>query len=596
MSSLGHQLATSVLVVGAGKSGLRAAIEVAEAGVAVIAVHKRTADDIRTVVAGGSEGAPMIPRPSPGPGDTWERHAADTLHESHLLADPRTAQIVAHYAAQGFHDMGRYGMRFDRQGDGGPARRQLGDRMDRRAAFTGEHTSLEVQRALRDRAQELAIPVLSGVYVTRLLVDGGTVFGAYGFDVVDGSRYLVHADSVILATGGHTRIWRRTSSRRNENTGDSFRLAVEAGARLRDPELVQFHPAGLITPENAAGMLLDEAARGEGGVLLNNLGERFMTRYDAERMELSSRDRVSLASYNEIKEGRGTQAGGVWLDLSHLPRETILTRLPRVHQALLDLQMLDITRDPIEVAPTAQYSLGGVWVRPEDHSTDVNGLFAIGEASSGLHGANRLEENSLIELLVYGRIAGRAAAEYSATLTSQQRSPAAIRAAEADVSRLLAADGDQNVRALQRSVRRLMTEHAGVVRDEAGLSAGLDGLDEIEARVTNMGVHIDIGGFQDLAYAYDLRSTVLAARATLECALERRETRGCHNRSDYPHVDPDLKVNMVWSPTTGVRREPVPPIPTDIAELMYDVSADAELLEQEPAMRAPRQDRDSPDR
>jgi succinate dehydrogenase / fumarate reductase flavoprotein subunit len=202
----------------------------------------------------------------------------------------------------------------------------------------------------------------------------------------------------------------------------------------------------------------------------------------------------------------------------------------------------------------------------------------------------------LIELLVYGRIVGRAAAEYSARLTSQQRSPAAIRAAEADVSRLLAADGDQGVRALQRSVRHLMTERAGVVRDEAGLAAGLAGLDEIEARMANVGVHIDIGGFQDLAYAYDFRSTVLAARATLECALERRETRGCHNRSDYPDVDPDLKVNMVWSPTTGVRREPVPPIPTDIAELMYDVSADAELLEQEPAMRPPRQDRDHPDR
>ncbi|MFJ9098015.1 FAD-binding protein [Streptomyces sp. NPDC102405] len=595
MSSLGHQLATSVLVVGAGKSGLRAAIEVAEAGVAVIAVHKRTADDIHTVVAtGGSEGAPVIP--GSGSGDAWERHAADTLYESRLLADPRTAQIVAHHAAQAFHDMGRYGMRFDRQGDRRAARRQLGDRVYRRAAFTGEHTGLEVQRALRDRAEQLAIPVLSGVYVTRLLVDDGTVFGAYGFDVVDGSRYLVHADSVILATGGHTRIWRRTSSRRNENTGDSFRLAVEAGARLRDPELVQFHPAGLITPENAAGMLVNEAARGEGGVLLNNLGERFMTRYDAERMERSSRDRVALASYTEIKEGRGTQAGGVWLDLSHLPRETVLTRLPRVHQALLDAQRLDITRDPIEVTPTAQYSLGGVWVRPEDHSTDVKGLFAIGEASSGLHGANRLEENSLIELLVYGRITGRAAAEYSAMLASQQRSPAATRAAEADVSRLLAADGDQNVRALQRSVRKLMTERAGVVRDEAGLAAGLAELDEIEARMANVGVHIDIGGFQDLAYAYALRSTVLAARATLECALERRETRGCHNRSDYPDVDPGLRVNMVWSPTAGVRREPVPPIPTDIAELMYDVSADAELLEQEPAMRPPRQDRDYPDR
>ncbi|MFE0450139.1 FAD-dependent oxidoreductase [Streptomyces sp. NPDC058914] len=573
MSSLGHQLATSVLVVGAGGSGLRAAIEVAEAGVAVIAVAKRTADDVHTAVAapGGSAWAPA----TVGTGDAWERHAADTLREGRLLADPRTAQVVARYAGREFHDMGRYGTRLDRRGHGGPDQRRFADHPYRGAAFADEYNGPEVRRALRARAKELGIPVLTGVYVTRLLVDEGTVFGAYGFDLVDGSRYLVHADSVILATGGHTRLWRRTSSRRDESSGDAFRLAVEAGARLRDPELVQFHPLGLIGPENAAGTLITEAARGVGGVLLNNLGERFMARYDAERMELCSRDRVALASYTEIKEGRGTQAGGVWLDLSHLPRETVLTRLPYVHRTLLEVQTLDITRDPVEVAPTAQYSMGGVWVRPEDHSTDVDGLFAIGEAASGLHGANRLEENALIELLVHGRIAGRAAAEYSARLTTQQRSPAAVRAAEADVNRLLTADGDQNVRALLRSVRHLMTEHAGVARDEAGLTTGLAELAEIEARTGYVGVHIDIGGFQDLAYAYDLRSTVLAARATLECALERRETRGSHHRSDYPDVDPDLTVNLVWSPTTGVRHEPVPPIPKDIAELMRDVAGDA---------------------
>ena len=545
MSSLGHQLATSVLVVGNGAAGLRAAIEVAEAGVAVVAVAHRSGDGVPAAAeVGGSETVPAVT----GPGGTWERHMADTLRASHELADPRTAQIVARAAA---HDAGRYGMRLDRPYDG----RDIG---------------LDVRRALRRRARQLAVPVLSGVYVTRLLVDDGTVFGAYGFDLVDGSRCLVHADSVILATGGHTRIWRRAAARRHENTGSSFRLAVEAGARLRDPELVQFHPFGLITPDHAAGTLVSETAHGAGGVLLNNLGERFMARYHAEPSELSGRDRVALASYTEIKEGRGTPSGGVWLDLSHLPPETVLARLPQVHRTLLERQMLDITRDPIEVVPTAQVSLGGVRVRPEDHSTDVEGLFVVGEAASGLHGANRLEGNSLIELLVYGRITGQAAAEYSAALTGPRRSPAAIRAAESDVQRLLTADGDQNVRALQRSVRRLMTEHAGVVRDEAGLVAGLAALDEIEARMADVGVHVDIGGFQDLAHAYDLRSGVLAARATLECALERRETRGCHHRSDHPGADPDLRVSLVWSPTTGVRREPVPPVPTDIAALLHE--------------------------
>jgi succinate dehydrogenase / fumarate reductase, flavoprotein subunit len=571
-----HQLATSVLVVGTGGAGLRSAIELAEAGVAVLAVGKRPVNDAHTTLAAGGINAALA---TTDPADTWEQHAADTLQESYLLADPRTVQVVTRNAARGIHDLERYGMRFDRQSDGRIAQRYFGAHTYRRTAFAGDHTGLEVQRVLSEHAARLSVPVLSTLYVTQLLVDDGTVFGAYGFDLVDGSRYLVHADAVILAAGGHTRIWRRTSSRRDENTGDSLRLAVDAGARLRDAELVQFHPSGLLEPENAAGTLVSEAARGEGGVLLNNLGERFMARYDPERMELSTRDRVALASYTEIMEGRGTPAGGVWLDLSHLPRETILTRLPRVYQTLADLQMLDVTRDPIEVAPTAHYSMGGVWVSPEDHGTDIDGLFAIGEAASGLHGANRLGGNSLIELLVYGRLTGRAAAKYSAGLGAQRRSLAAVRDAEAAVDRLLAAHGDEDVRALQRSVRNMMTEHAGVVRSEAGLRAGLDALDEVEERRTHVGVHIDISGYQELAHAFDLRSATLAARATLECALERRESRGCHNRSDHPHLDPELQVNLVWSPATGVRREAVPPVPTDIAVLMHDVSADGKLLE-----------------
>jgi len=571
-----HQLATSVLVIGTGGSGLRAAIELAESGVAVLAVGKRPASDAHTSLAAGGINAALA---TTDPADTWEQHAADTLQESYLLADPRTVQVVAQNAPRGIDELERYGMRFDRQEDGRIAQRYFGAHTYRRTAFVGDYTGLEVQRTLVQRASQLDIPVLSTVYITQLLVNDGVVFGAYGFDLTDGSRYLIHADAVILAAGGHTRIWRRTSSRRDENTGDSFRLASDAGARLRDAELVQFHPSGLIEPENAAGTLVSEAARGEGGVLLNNLGERFMARYDPERMELSTRDRVALASYTEIKAGRGSRSGGVWLDLSHLPRATILTRLPRVYQTLLELQMLDVTRDPIEVAPTAHYSMGGVWVRPEDHSTDVDGLFAIGEASSGLHGANRLGGNSLIELLVYGRITGRAAAEYSAGLATQRRSLGAIRDADSSIDVLLGADGDQNVRAMQRSVRDLMTEHAGVVRDEVGLRAGLDALDEVDDRMSRAGVHIDIAGYQDLAHAFDLRSAVLAARATLECALERRESRGCHNRSDYPDLDPELQVNLVWSPATGVRREAVAPIPTDIAERMHDVSADGKLVE-----------------
>ena len=573
-----HALSTSVLVIGTGGSGLRAAIEVAESGVDVIAVGKRQKDDAHTSLAAGGINAALA---TMDPEDSWQQHAADTIKESYDLANPRTVEIVTQGAEQGIADLERYGMDFAKEDDGRISQRFFGAHTWRRTAFAGDYTGLEIQRALIHRSAELDIPILDTVYITKLLTADGRIFGAYGFDLVDGTRYRIPADAVILAAGGHNRIWRRTSSRRDENTGDSFRLAVEAGGRLRDAELVQFHPSGILEPENAAGTLVSEAARGEGGILRNALGERFMERYDPERMELSTRDRVALAAYTEIAEGRGTENGGVWLDVSHLPRETIMSRLPRVYQTLMETQMLDITKDPIEIAPTAHYSMGGVWVDPVDHSTDVEGLWAIGEASSGLHGANRLGGNSLIELLVFGRIIGQSALAYSDELEAQVRSQESLAEARAEIDDLLASDGAENVRALQREVRNLMTEHAGVVRDEAGLLAGLEKLAAIEARMADVGIHPDIAGYSDLAHAFDLRSSVLAARATLESALERRETRGCHNRSDYPELDPELTVNLVWSPETGVVRETIPAVDPEVAALMHsgEISVEGKLVE-----------------
>lgn len=576
MSARERQISTTVLVIGTGGSGLRAAIEVAEHGVDVLAVGKRPRNDAHTSLAAGGINAALGTMDAD---DSWQQHAADTIKESYLLANPHTVEIVARGAERGIRDLERWGMDFAREADGRISQRFFGAHTFRRTAFAGDYTGLEIQRTLVARAEQLDVPILDDVYITRLLVRDGAVFGAYGFSQGDGTRCLIHADAVILAAGGHNRIWRRTSSRRDENTGDSFRLAVEAGARLRDPELVQFHPSGILEPENAAGTLISEAARGEGGILRNALGERFMQEYDPERMELSTRDRVALAAYTEIKAGRGTANGGVWLDVSHLPRETIMTRLPRVYQTMMELQMLDITAQPIEVAPTAHYSMGGVWVRPDDHQTDVGGLYAIGEASSGLHGANRLGGNSLIELLVYGRIVGQAAMAHAAGLDAQRRSADAVAQARAEIDDLLSSDGHENVRALQRAIRNTMTEYAGVVRDEVGLRAGLAELDMIEGRMEDVGIHPDIAGFQDLAHAFDLKASAIAARATLETAVERRETRGCHNRSDFPDTDPTLQVNLVWSPRDGVTREEIPPIPAEIAELMREVDTAGKLVE-----------------
>ncbi|UPL18761.1 L-aspartate oxidase [Microbacterium aurugineum] len=576
MATRERQISTTVLVIGTGGSGLRAAIEIAEHGVDVLAVGKRPRQDAHTSLAAGGINAALGTMDAD---DSWQQHAADTIKESYLLANPHTVEIVTQGAERGIRDLERWGMDFAREDDGRISQRFFGAHTFRRTAFAGDYTGLEIQRTLVRKAEQLDVPILDHVYITRLLVRDNVVFGAYGFDQADGTRYLIHADAVILAAGGHNRIWRRTSSRRDENTGDSFRLAVDAGARLRDPELVQFHPSGIIEPESAAGTLISEAARGEGGILRNALGERFMAKYDPERMELSTRDRVALAAYTEIKEGRGTENGGVWLDVSHLPRETIMTRLPRVYQTMMELQMLDITTDPIEIAPTAHYSMGGVWVRPEDHQTDVDGLYAIGEASSGLHGANRLGGNSLIELLVYGRIVGQAAMEHAAGLDAQRRSATAVAEARAEIDDLLAAEGRENVRALQRAIRNLMTEYAGVVRSEEGLLAGLADLDMIEGRMEDIGIHPDIAGFQDLAHAFDLKASALAARATLEAALERRETRGCHNRSDFPDTDPTLQVNLVWSPTAGVTRAEIPEVAPEIAELMREVDTEGKLVE-----------------
>jgi succinate dehydrogenase / fumarate reductase flavoprotein subunit len=571
-----HRIATGVLVIGAGGGGLRVAIELVERGVDALVVGKRPRHDAHTSLAAGGINAALA---TMDPQDTWQQHAADTLAESYLLADPRTVRIVTENAARGILDLERYGMPFAREEDGRISQRFFGAHTHRRTAFAGDFTGLEVQRALLNRATQLQVSILDSVYVTQVLVDDGVACGACGFDLLDGSRYVINANAVILATGGHTAIWQRTSSRRDENTGDTFRLAVEAGARIRDPELVQFHPSGLLGPGDAAGKLVSEAARGEGGVLRNALGERFMSRYDPQRLELSTRDRVALACFTEIQEGRGTPDGGVLLDLSHLPRELIMRRLPRLYQMLLELQGIDITTTPIEVAPTAHYSMGGVWVRPEDGSTGVDGLYAVGEAASGLHGANRLGGNSLIELLVYGRIVGESAAARAIRSKPHAPSPRIVVEAVARIDAVLGNGSPGNVHSLQQSLRSAMNKYAGVVRCEAGLVHGLSELREIESCMRDVRVSVDSGGLQALASTFDLQSSVMAARATFDAAIERRETRGCHNRSDHPQLDPSLQVNLVWSGPGQVAREATPAVPAEIAERMHDVSTDGKLLE-----------------
>jgi succinate dehydrogenase / fumarate reductase, flavoprotein subunit len=573
-----RRTAATVLVIGTGAAGLRAAIEVAELGVQVLCLAKRRRDDAHTVLASGGINAALA---TMDPEDSWEQHAADTLRESYWLGDPRAVELLCREAPSAIDDLVGYGAQFVREDDGRLTQRYFGAHRWRRTCFAGDYTGREIQRTLVRRAAEIGVAMRDDVYVTRLLVHEDRVFGAYGFDVEDGSRWVIIADAVVLAAGGHTRIWRRSSSRRDENTGDAMRLAAEAGCRLRDMEFVQFHPTGMVFPEESAGTLVTEAVRGEGGTMRNAAGERFMERYDPERLELSTRDRVALAIYTEIAEGRGTEHGGVLLDISHLDRDLVLRRLPRMYRQFIDLAMLDITRTPMEVAPTAHYSMGGVWVDAETHATDVEGLYAVGECASGVHGANRLGGNSLAEAVVFGRIVGAEAARWSAQLDVQARDHAVIAAAREEVDELLARRGDEFARPLQRAVRDLMSECGGVVRSEDGLRDGLTRLDEVAARARDLEVRPDIAGYDDLAHAFDLQGSLLAGRATLECALERRESRGAHNRVDFPDQDPGLQVNLVWAADGRIAAESIPQPSPAVAALAGgpDLDVRGRLLE-----------------
>ena len=382
-------------------------------------------------------------------------------------------------------------------------------------------------------------------YVSQLLVADGTCFGALAFDLETGERTVFLADAVVLAAGGHTRIWRRSSSRRDENTGDGMYLALRAGCRLADMELVQFHPTGMVAPEEAAGTLVTEAVRGEGGQLKNALGERFMARYDPERMELSARDRVALANYTEIAEGRGGPNGGVFLDITHLGQGPPSWRSCRgCTGSSWSCQMLDISQQPMEVAPTAHYSMGGVVVDPETHATDVAGLYAAGEVTAGLHGANRLGGNSLAETVVFGRRAGEAAAAYSASRDLQLRARHVVASRRRGAVQPHPPRPPSSPAPCSGPCATPCGRPAGWSATRPASSTAWSGWPSCGELAGEVDVRPTSEGYADLAHALDLRASLVAAEATLLGALARRESRGAHQRRDFPQLDPELRVNF----------------------------------------------------
>ena len=572
----------NVLIIGTGAAGLRAAIAAHQAGSEVVVLGKRRRDDAHTVLAAGGINAALG---TVDPQDSWQQHFADTLREGYFLADPRVVELMARESPAAVLELADWGAPFARTADGRLDQRFFGAHRWRRTCYAGDWTGRAILRTLAAKVAELGLTVVDDQYVSQLLVGDGVCFGALAFDLETGERTTFLADAVVLAAGGHTRIWRRSSSRRDENTGDGMYLAMRAGCRLQDMELVQFHPTGMVAPEEAAGTLVTEAVRGEGGHLENALGERFMARYDPERMELSARDRVALANYTEITQGRGGPNGGVFLDISHLGKDLILEKLPRMYRQFLEYQMLDISRQPMEVAPTAHYSMGGVVVDPDTHATDVAGLYAAGEVTAGLHGANRLGGNSLAETVVFGRRAGEAAAAWSAGRDLQLRDRRVVRAADEELSGLIR-HGRQFARPLQRALRDAMWETCGVVRDREGLEHGLERVAELRELAADVDVRPTSEGYGDLAHALDLRASLVAAEATLLGALARTESRGAHQRRDHPELSPELQVNFqTQSDADGRLRtaaRPVPPVPPELQSWVdagEDLSTAGRLLE-----------------
>ena len=401
---------------------------------------------------------------------------------------------------------------------------------------------MSILKTLIKKAEFLKIPIHDNQYVTELLVKDEVCFGAMSFDMTSAERTVHLADAVILCTGGHTRIWKKSSSRKKENTGDGYYLSLKAGCELRDMEMVQFHPSGMLFPEEIAGTLVTEAVRGEGGKLINNKGERFIINYDSERMELSTRDRVAIANYTEIAEGRGTPRGGVYLDITHKSKEFITQKLPSIYRQFLEFQMLDISKEPMEVAPTAHYSMGGVVVSPKEHSTSIRGLYAAGEVAGGLHGANRLGGNSLAEILIFGKKAGLASVNYSKQINAQMRSNLSIKNAHEKIN-ILSNKGDELVKPLQHHLSNVMWEHCGVVKDKKLLVSGLEKVKEIKELIKNVDVRLQYQNCDDLVQIFDLEASTMSAEATIIAALNREESRGSHQRSDYPLLNTSDEYN-----------------------------------------------------
>jgi succinate dehydrogenase flavoprotein subunit len=575
VSSAGYEtVETDVLVLGAGGAGLRGAIAAAEAGARVLVVCKSLLGKAHTVMAEGGVAAAMH---NVAYQDSWEVHFADTMKGGKLINDWRMAELHAKESPERVLELERWGAVFDRTWQGRIHQRPFGAHTYPRLAHIGDRTGLELIRTLQDRAVHTnGVDVHMETTVFKLLMADGRVVGALAYRRADGSLLMYRCGALLLASGGAGKMYRVTSNSW-ESTGDGTALAYDVGARLRDMEMVQFHPTGMVWPAGVRGILVTEGVRGEGGVLRNKDGERFMERYDHERMELSSRDVVARAINSEVNAGRGTPHGGAYLDITHRKPEFIKSKLPSMYEQFLKLAKVDITKEPMEVAPTLHYMMAGVRVDPETGATNVAGLYAAGELASGLHGANRLGGNSLSDLLVFGKRAGDAAAADALRNLKAEKAkvdPVQVDEAVATLMAPLGRPGGENPFKLQGELQDLMSKHAPIVRDEPTLEAGLEAIKDLQGRTQTCGA----GGSATTAFnpgwhtAYDLRSMLVNAEALLRSAVARKESRGAHARSDFPKTDDQLgRVNFIAEKTADgmhITAQSIPPMPQHLVDAL----------------------------
>jgi succinate dehydrogenase / fumarate reductase flavoprotein subunit len=532
------------------------------------------------------------------PEDNWKVHFRDTLKGGGMLNNWKMVENYTKEAPDRVRELEQWGAVFDRTPDGKINQRNFGGHSYPRLAHVGDRTGLELIRTLQDHAVKMGIHAHMETTIYRLLTDAGRVVGALGFNRQTGEFLVFRAKAVVLATGGLGRIYQITSNSW-ECTGDGFSLASMVGADLIDMEFIQFHPTGMVWPPSVMGILVTEGVRGEGGVLKNSEGKRFMfdnvperykgefaeTEEEAERWlqgdrsarrppELLTRDVVARAIRKEVNEGRGSPHGGAYLDIaSRRPADYIKKKLPSMYHQFMKLGNLDITKEPMEVGPTCHYVMGGVRVDPDTQATNVPGLYAAGEVAGGLHGANRLGGNSLSDLVVFGRRAGMAAAEYAAQQTgSLQVDEAQVRAYIAEALQPFNNPQGENPFALMKELRATMQKNAGIMREEGELKAQLEILANLKKRAWNTSVSGSRAYNPGWHTALDMRLMVEISEAVVLAALARKESRGGHARLDYPDPDPTFaKLNHIIrrnsDGTLSVVAEPLPEMPEEMRKV-----------------------------